>query len=83
MELPGTGSRLVVALEGNPSTGYDWLVDRADEGIVRQIGAAEFVPDEPAQTTTSSSIAHLSTPNPAKIANPSNLRSLLLFSDLE
>lgn len=46
-ELPGIGGQLVVALEGNPSTGYNWLVEAVDESILRLVGDPDFLPDDP------------------------------------
>lgn len=37
-----SGETLVVELDGNPSTGYDWHVRGIDDTILRQDGEAEF-----------------------------------------
>ena len=38
------GDLLVVRLEGNPSSGYEWeLVDPLDQGVLEQVGEREFV----------------------------------------
>lgn len=39
------GELLVVALEGNPSTGYSWEVTPADQAVVAQQGEPEFSAD--------------------------------------
>ncbi len=39
------GELLVVALEGNPSTGYNWEVTPADQAVVAQQGEPEFNAD--------------------------------------
>ena len=39
------GQVLVISLEGNPSTGYMWAVEEADERILRQTGKIEFEPE--------------------------------------
>ena len=33
---------LVISLEGNPTTGYTWEVAEVDEGVLKQVGEAEF-----------------------------------------
>ena len=43
-----TGQTLVISLEGNPTTGYTWEVDKVDEGVLRQVGEAEFEPESDA-----------------------------------
>ena len=40
----GADQILSITLEGNPSTGYTWMVDQADRHLVRQVGEAEFSP---------------------------------------
>ena len=40
------GQILVVTLESNPTTGYRWEQAENPESILKQIGAAEFVPSE-------------------------------------
>ena len=47
VELPGVGGQLVVALEGNPSTGYTWEVEEVDESVLRLVGDADFLADDP------------------------------------
>lgn len=39
------GQVLVISLESNPSTGYIWEVEEADETILRQTGKIEFEPE--------------------------------------
>jgi inhibitor of cysteine peptidase len=39
----GAGETLVVELDGNPSTGYNWFVRSIDEAVLRQDGEPEFV----------------------------------------
>lgn len=39
------GQVLVISLESNPSTGYGWEVEEADETILRQTGRIEFEPE--------------------------------------
>jgi len=39
------GQILVVTLESNPTTGFQWAVAELDEGILKQTGEAEFVPE--------------------------------------
>lgn len=39
---------LVISLEGNPTTGYTWEVAEVDEGVLRQVGEAEFEPESDA-----------------------------------
>jgi inhibitor of cysteine peptidase len=36
------GQSLVVELEGNPSTGYNWQAADLDEAILKQVGEPEF-----------------------------------------
>ena len=38
------GQVLVVTLESNPSTGYQWEVVVVDTAVLQQIGEAEFLP---------------------------------------
>jgi inhibitor of cysteine peptidase len=38
------GQVLVVTLESNPSTGYEWEVSAADTAVLQQMGKAEFLP---------------------------------------
>jgi inhibitor of cysteine peptidase len=40
---------LVVELEGNPTTGYNWYVAVVDEAILRQVGETDFDPDSDAE----------------------------------
>jgi len=42
------GQRLDVVLEGNPTTGYLWMVDTIDRAVLRETGEWEFVPDSDA-----------------------------------
>ena len=37
------GSAVVVQLEGNPSTGYSWVVLDVDDSLLRQAGEYEFL----------------------------------------
>jgi inhibitor of cysteine peptidase len=39
------GDRLVVTLDGNPTTGYSWEVASNDPAILRPIGEAQVTPD--------------------------------------
>jgi inhibitor of cysteine peptidase len=39
------GDTLEVVLEGNPTTGYQWERETADDSIVKQVGDPEFNPD--------------------------------------
>ena len=36
---------LIIELDGNPTTGYGWELQRADERVLRQIGEIEFQPE--------------------------------------
>jgi inhibitor of cysteine peptidase len=36
------GETLVIELDGNPSTGFNWFVESIDEAVLRQAGDAEF-----------------------------------------
>lgn len=36
------GQRLNIALEGNPTTGYNWEVDSINPAILKQVGEPEF-----------------------------------------
>ena len=36
------GQTLVVTLESNPTTGYSWQVVPSDDGVLAQVGEAEF-----------------------------------------
>jgi len=47
-ELQRIGDQLVVALEGNPTTGYTWAVEAMDENILQQVEDADFLPDSDA-----------------------------------
>lgn len=38
------GERLAVTLEGNPTTGYTWMVATADPAMLTQLGEPEFQP---------------------------------------
>ena len=38
------GQELVIHLEANPSTGYGWQVVDAGDGVLEQVGEAEFTP---------------------------------------
>jgi hypothetical protein len=38
------GDRLVVTLDGNPTTGYTWEVASSDAAILKPIGEAQFTP---------------------------------------
>lgn len=38
------GERLAVTLEGNPTTGYTWMVAAADPALLVQLGEPEFQP---------------------------------------
>jgi len=40
------GKLLVVTLESNPSTGYQWELLESNESILKQFGQAEFKPSE-------------------------------------
>lgn len=42
------GQMLDVALGGNPTTGYLWMVDTIDRAVLRETGEWEFVPDSDA-----------------------------------
>jgi inhibitor of cysteine peptidase len=42
------GERLVVRLDGNPSTGYTWEVQEGAGTVLAQIGEAEFEGSDPA-----------------------------------
>jgi len=39
------GESLVVELDGNPTTGFNWFVKTIDESVLKQVGDAEFAPD--------------------------------------
>ena len=39
------GQNLLVNLHGNPTTGYEWVVDAVDATILAQDGKSEFHPD--------------------------------------
>lgn len=36
------GHPLLIALEGNPSTGYNWQVEVLDQAVLNQVGEPEF-----------------------------------------
>lgn len=38
------GSRIIVALPGNPSTGYQWTISETDESLLKP-GGSSFQPD--------------------------------------
>lgn len=42
------GQALTINLEGNPTTGYTWEVERVDEAVLRQVGDIEFNPSSSA-----------------------------------
>lgn len=42
------GDVLVVELDGNPSTGYDWHVRNVDSNVLRQEGENDFEPERDA-----------------------------------
>jgi inhibitor of cysteine peptidase len=39
------GSRLQVKLEGNPTTGYQWVVKDLDAAVLKQVGEAQHKPN--------------------------------------
>lgn len=39
------GQKLAVALEGNPTTGFNWEVGEIDESVLKQFGEAEYKAD--------------------------------------
>lgn len=39
------GQQLVISLEGNPTTGYNWELVEFDETILRQVGEPEYKSD--------------------------------------
>jgi len=42
------GDTLEIALEGNPSTGYNWEVESVDNAILKQVGEPQFEADSSA-----------------------------------
>lgn len=36
------GQKLVLSLESNPTTGFDWEVSEIDEAVIKQSGESEF-----------------------------------------
>lgn len=44
-----TGNTLEVILKGNPTTGYNWVVDYVDLAILKQVGETEFKADKNAR----------------------------------
>jgi inhibitor of cysteine peptidase len=42
-----SGARLVITLEGNPTTGYTWEVMDLDASLFRQVGEIEFKSSNP------------------------------------
>ncbi len=42
------GQRLVVSLQGNPTTGYAWAVDAFDPSVLEQVGEIVFEADSDA-----------------------------------
>ena len=42
VRLRGASGALVVALEGNPTTGYTWTVEGVDAAVLRVDGQPEF-----------------------------------------
>ncbi len=43
-----TGQRLVVALEGNPTTGYTWEAPGLDQSVLKPVGEPDFKADSSA-----------------------------------
>ena len=39
------GQQLVISLEGNPTTGYNWELVEFDQAILRQVGEPEYKSD--------------------------------------
>ncbi len=39
------GQTLQVALEGNPTTGYNWILSPTDPNLLEQVGEADYKPD--------------------------------------
>jgi len=39
------GQTFQVTLEGNPTTGFNWLVAQVDEAVLKQVGEADFKAD--------------------------------------
>jgi inhibitor of cysteine peptidase len=37
-----TGQKLVLSLESNPTTGFDWEVSEIDEAVIKQSGDSKF-----------------------------------------
>ncbi len=37
-----SGQKLVLSLESNPTTGFDWEVSEIDEAVIKQSGESEF-----------------------------------------
>jgi inhibitor of cysteine peptidase len=44
----GVGDKIVVQLEGNPSTGYSWSVTELEAAVLRQVGDFEFLTESEA-----------------------------------
>ena len=43
------GDKLVVTLDGNPTTGYTWEVDSSDQAILKPVGEAQITADTSAK----------------------------------
>lgn len=43
-----TGDSLVLALEGNPTTGYVWEIESNDPAVIKPTGEPEYTPDSEA-----------------------------------
>jgi inhibitor of cysteine peptidase len=41
------GNVLIVTLESNPTTGYSWQISQIDDGVLRQEGSPQYIPDSP------------------------------------
>jgi len=37
-----TGQKLVVSLESNPTTGFDWEITEIDQAVIKQSGESEY-----------------------------------------
>jgi len=41
------GDQIIIELEGNPSTGYNWEANNLDAGLIQQVGEPEFKSSSP------------------------------------
>jgi len=67
------GDQLILELEGNPTTGFQWQVQDMDAGILKQQGDAEFKSDQQGAMGGGGLFVHRDWEHAATIDLPSDL----------